>query len=117
MREQGGVLLSLIIVHCARELTPAVHSSVCMMWDLITHCTKNLIYVFPEMRMCGLVPNSYIHVSVSDFYIPRISLPIRLQQNRQTNPGNIYHAHRYMNVEIGRQNIIIRPRSFISGNT
>ncbi len=39
-----------------------------------------------EMR---LVPNFYIHVSVSDLYIPRIGLPIWLQQNRQTNPGNI----------------------------
>jgi hypothetical protein len=48
------------------------------------HCTENLIYVFPEMKLCGLVPGSYIHVSVSDFYIPR-----------------------YMNVEIGRQNILI----------
>jgi hypothetical protein len=28
-----------------------------------------------------LVPDSYIHVSVSDLYIPRISLPIWLQQN------------------------------------
>ncbi len=26
------------------------------------------------MKLCGLVPNSYIHVSVSDLYIPRISL-------------------------------------------
>jgi hypothetical protein len=32
-------------------------------------------------------PNSYIRVSVSDLYIPRISLPIWLQQNRQTDPG------------------------------
>jgi hypothetical protein len=47
------------------------------------------IYVFPEMKLRGLVPNSYIHVSVSDLYIPGI-------------------GHRYMNVEIGRQNIIIR---------
>ncbi len=41
------------------------------------------IYVFPEMKLRGLVPNS-IHVSVSSLYIPR-----------------------YMNVEIGRKNIII----------
>ncbi len=32
------------------------------------------------MKLCGLVPNSYIHVSVSDLYISRISLPIWLQQ-------------------------------------
>jgi len=44
--------------------------------------------------------NLHIYVSVSHLYIPRISLPILLQPNRQTDPGNIYIAHRYMNVGI-----------------
>jgi hypothetical protein len=35
------------------------------------HCTENPIYVFPEMKLRFLVPNSYIPVSVSDLYIPR----------------------------------------------
>jgi hypothetical protein len=35
------------------------------------------------------VPNSYIHVSVINLYIPRIGLPIWLQKNRQTDHGNI----------------------------
>jgi hypothetical protein len=47
------------------------------------------------MKLRGLVPNSYIHVFLSNLYIPRIRLPI--QQNRQTDPGNIKIAHRYMN--------------------
>jgi hypothetical protein len=55
----------------------------------VPNSTKNLIYVFPEMKLCGLVPNSYIYVSLSDFYFPRIGLPIWLQQNRQTDPRNI----------------------------
>jgi hypothetical protein len=55
----------------------------------IPHCTENPIYVFSEMKLCGLILNSYIHVSVSDLYIPRIGLPIWLQQNRQADPGNI----------------------------
>jgi hypothetical protein len=38
------------------------------------HCTENPIYVFQEMKMRGLIPKSYIHVSVSDLCIPRISL-------------------------------------------
>jgi hypothetical protein len=43
------------------------------------------------MKMRGLVPNSFIHVSVSDFmYIPRIGPHILLQQNRWTDHGNIY---------------------------
>ncbi len=37
-------------------------------------CAENLFFVFPEMKLHGLVPNSYIHVSVSDLYIPRIGL-------------------------------------------
>jgi hypothetical protein len=40
------------------------------------HCTKNPIYVLPEMKLCDLAPNSCIHVSVSNLYIPRIGLPI-----------------------------------------
>ncbi len=46
----------------------------------------------PEMKLRGLIPNSYIHVSMSVVYIPRICLLIFLQQS--------------MNMEIGRQNII-----------
>jgi hypothetical protein len=53
------------------------------------HCTENPIYVFLEMKLCSLVPNSYIPVSVSDLFIPRIRLPIWLQHNWQTDPGNI----------------------------
>jgi hypothetical protein len=34
-------------------------------------------------------PNFHIHVSVSDLYIPTISLPILLQENMWTDPGNI----------------------------
>jgi hypothetical protein len=46
------------------------------------HCTENPIYVFPEMKMRGHVPNSYTHVSVSDLYIPLIGLPLWLQIDR-----------------------------------
>jgi hypothetical protein len=45
---------------------------------------KNPIYVFPEEELRGLSPNFYIHVSVSDLYIPRIGPHIWLQQNRPT---------------------------------
>jgi hypothetical protein len=37
-----------------------------------SHCSKISIYVLPEMKLRGLVPDSYIHVSVSDLYNPRI---------------------------------------------
>ncbi len=47
----------------------------------------------PRMKLRGLVPNSYIYVSVSDLYIPMISLPILLQENRWTYLGNRYRSH------------------------
>jgi hypothetical protein len=40
------------------------------------HWTENPIYVFPEMKLRGLVPNSYIHGSVSDLYVSRSGLLI-----------------------------------------
>jgi hypothetical protein len=50
---------------------------------------RNSKKIFPEMKLCGLGTNSYIHVSVSDLYIPTIDLPILLQENRRTNRRNI----------------------------
>ncbi len=38
------------------------------------------------MKLSGLIPNSYIRDSVSDLYIPTISLPILLQENRWIGP-------------------------------
>jgi hypothetical protein len=38
---------------------------------------------YPQKReLRSHSPNSYIHVSVSDLYIPLIGLPILLQENR-----------------------------------
>ncbi len=36
------------------------------------HCNENLKQMFPEMKLGGLVPNFYIHVSVGDLNIPKI---------------------------------------------
>ncbi len=72
-----------------------------------THTAKtryqNSKQIFPEKEVCGLSPNFHIHVSVSDLYIPKIGPHIFLQQNRQTDLGNIQIAHRHMNVEIGAE--------------
>ncbi len=54
-----------------------------------SHCNDKPIYVFPEKELHGLSPNFHIHVAVSNLYIPRIGPPIFLQQNRQTDCGNI----------------------------
>jgi hypothetical protein len=54
------------------------------------------IYVFPEMKLLFpkqnynvLSPSSYTHLYVRDLYISRIGLPILLQGNMWTDPGNI----------------------------
>jgi hypothetical protein len=44
----------------------------------------------PRKRIAhGLNPNFHSHVSVSDLYIPKIGLPILLQENIWTDSGNI----------------------------
>jgi hypothetical protein len=60
-----------------------------------SHTAKTVLYtenskqIFPEMKLRGLSPNSYIHVSVSDLYITTIGLPILLQEDSWTNRWNI----------------------------
>ncbi len=53
------------------------------------HNTENSKQMVQEKELRGFSPNSYIHVSVSDLYIPLIGLPILLQENRWTERGNI----------------------------
>ncbi len=55
----------------------------------ILHCTEISIYVFPEKELRGHSPNFHIHVSIGDLYILTIGPPIFLQQNMQTDRGNI----------------------------
>jgi len=54
------------------------------------------IYVFKEMKLLFpkenynvLSPSSNTHISVRDLYISEIGLPIVLQGNMWTDPGNI----------------------------
>jgi hypothetical protein len=51
--------------------------------------TENLKQIFPEKKLRGLCPNFNIHMSVSELYFHTIGLPILLQENMWTNPGNI----------------------------
>jgi hypothetical protein len=43
--------------------------------------TESSKQIFPEKELRGRSPNSYIHVSVSDLFLPTIGLPILLQDN------------------------------------
>jgi hypothetical protein len=47
--------------------------------------------------------NFHIHVPVSDLYTSTIGPPISLQNNRQTDRGNIQIANRNMNVGTGNE--------------
>jgi hypothetical protein len=51
--------------------------------------TENSKQIFPAKELHGYSPSFYIHVSVSDLYIPVIGLPILLQENRCSNVGYI----------------------------
>jgi hypothetical protein len=64
------------------------------------------------MKLCGLFPNSYIHVSVNDFYIPTIGVPILLQEIGGPIVG-IYKSF----TDTCLWKLGLRPRSFFSGNT
>ncbi len=41
---------------------------------------ENLKQIFPEKEYRGLSPNSHIHVSVSELYIPAMGLPFLLEE-------------------------------------
>jgi hypothetical protein len=46
--------------------------------------------------------------------ITRIDLPILLQPSRQTDPGNIYIAHRYMNIGNGNEAVLFNFWEYIN---
>ncbi len=56
--------------------------------QLFTLQPKSHLWI-PEKELRGLSSNFHIYVSVSDLYIPRIGPHIFLQQNMQTDHGNI----------------------------
>ncbi len=64
--------------------------------------TENSKQIFPEKEIARPQSSFHSHVSVSDLYtIPRISLPILMQENMWTDLGKT--AHRHINVEIGTE--------------
>ncbi len=75
------------------------------------HCTENSKQIFPEMKLCGLVPNLYIHVSVSDLYIPTTGPQTKYSQIGE----QIMEIYKSL-TDTWMQNLGTMPRSFISEN-
>jgi hypothetical protein len=69
----------LLYTYSTNPLSPALQG----------HNTENSKHIFPEKKLCCLSPNFHIYVSVSNLYIPMIGMPILLQENMWTDPGNI----------------------------
>jgi hypothetical protein len=63
-----------------------------------------------QKRNCEASVPMPTFMSLSAIYIPTISLPFLLQENRWTDGGNIEIAHKHMNVGL-------RPSNSFSGNT
>ncbi len=85
------------------------------------HCTKNSIYVFPEIKLRGLVPSSFSHVSVSDFYIfPGSVCLFGCRKIGRTILGIYKFLTDTWMWKLGDRTLLlcsVRPRSFIFGNT
>ena len=91
---------------------------------LEAQCTKNPIYVFTEMKLSGIIPISYIHVSVSSLYIPWSVCLFGYSKISRSILWWIYkfliYIYKCGNWETEHFNSfleITRPRSFISENT
>ncbi len=68
---------------------------------------------YSQKRNCAAtVPIPYIHVSVSDLYIPTMDLPILLPEICGPILGI---AHRQMNVEIGTEAAQFPEKEYING--
>ncbi len=73
------------------------------------HCAKNLKQILPEMKLRSLVPNSFIHVSLSGLCIPTISGCSQIG-------GLIVGIYKSL-TDTRTWKLNMRPHSFISGNT
>ncbi len=70
------------------------------------YCTENLIYLFPEMKLRGLVPNSHIHVYVNICSQDRSAyLAAAKQANRSWEYINCSQIHKCGNWEIEKYNL------------
>jgi hypothetical protein len=74
--------------------------------------TKILKQIFPEKEYRGLSPNFHIHASVSDLYIPTISLPILLEEICRPILGLYKSLTDTLNVEIGAEGALFLEKEY-----
>jgi hypothetical protein len=80
----------VLFVHCTAGHKQKNHGTIgSQVSTLQRHNTETSKLIFLEKELRGLSLNFHIHVYVSDLCIPTIGPPIFLQQNRQTDRGNI----------------------------
>ncbi len=79
--------------------------------ECIFHCKGNSVYIFLFWELRGLSPNFYIHVSVSDLYIPRIGPHISSSRNGSSIVGIYISLTDSWMWKLG-----LRPRYSFSGN-
>ncbi len=70
-------------------ITLLLHRYIRGSYILQKHTTENSKHIFLEKELRGHSLNFHIHVSMSYLNIPTIGLPILLQENMWTDPGNI----------------------------
>jgi len=89
--EVDGIFVEVLGIDLGlnKVVVVVVFSATHLLMDGLVHCKENPIYVFLFWELRGLSPNFFIHVSVSDLYIPRTGPHISLQQKRQTDHGNV----------------------------
>ncbi len=75
------------------------------------HCKSNSVYIFLFWELRGLSPNFYIHVSVSDLYIPRMGPHSSSSRNGSSILG-IYNSL----TDTWMWKLGLRPRYSFSGN-
>ncbi len=80
----------------------AIYNSLTIARDMV-HCKGNSVYMFLFWELRGLSPNFYIHVSVSDLYIPRIGPHISSSRNGSSILGIIIRSqtHECGNWDLG----------------
>jgi hypothetical protein len=68
MGQSHEIFPSFLLSSCLLVLETRVKWKIECVCHLQVHCKEDSIYVFPDIKLRGLVPNFPIYTSVSDLY-------------------------------------------------